>query len=150
MVIRGGFSHGGSMKSMKELTRAGAAHRALVRTALSSLISYAEGCSDGDSEQDVVQEQSERTCKTHSENRCFQMLLHVASVIASFFGDRTNRRLPLPIKRRGRVVLGDDFPGVVGQRFGLRQQFQTLDHFWVGLGSNLHAFILAESIDENL
>src|SRR5438270_10058324 len=55
----------------------------------------------------------------------------------------------LPVERRGGVVLGDNFLGVVGQSLRLRQKFKTLYHFRIGLGANFHALILTEGIDKN-
>ena len=56
----------------------------------------------------------------------------------------------LPVKRRRRIVLGDNLFGVVRQGLRLRQQFKTFHYFRIGLSANLHALILTESVGENL
>src|SRR5579872_213477 len=56
----------------------------------------------------------------------------------------------LPVERRCHVVLGHDLLGVVGQRFRLREKFQTLNDLRIRLGPDFHTFILAESVNKNL
>lgn len=61
--------------------------------------------------------------------------------VKSYFG--------LPIKCPRGIVLGHNLLGTVGQSFGLRQQIQTFQNFWIRLRAHLQAFIFAESVGKN-
>jgi len=47
-------------------------------------------------------------------------------------------------------VLGHGALGGVGQGFGLRKKIQSLHNFGIGFSADLHAFILTESVNEDL
>ncbi len=46
-------------------------------------------------------------------------------------------------------MLSHDALGVVGQRFGLRQKLESLDHFRIRFRPDFEPFILTESIHED-
>src|SRR5581483_6046161 len=55
----------------------------------------------------------------------------------------------LPVHRMWRSPLRHNLPGVIRQRFRLRQQIERLGHLGIGLGSHLKTSLLPKSIDED-
>src|ERR1700733_3120946 len=59
-------------------------------------------------------------------------------------------RADLAVKGSGAVMFRNYALGVIGQSFGLGKKIQAFQHFGIRFRANLQAFILAESIHENL